>query len=109
MTDNDGPIIDWMNGMGYAELTAPVRQLIAQAREAGYQRGYADGEKHGAAEALRASTELTTALVSRPTQRALAVLERLLGLDRSDEHERSSVYWHRDAQRSRSAVEVEAP
>jgi hypothetical protein len=88
------PEIDWPPDVveGVA-LDALTQRLMRQTRQAGYDEGYRDGRQFGAEEALRASTQLTTALASRPTQRAIAVLERLLRIVAEAEDERPSVYW----------------
>jgi len=88
----DDVAIDWLDGNGWHALSDREQALLAKVRDAAYDQGYRDGQRFGAEEALRASTTLTTALESRPTQRAVKVLERLLGLDAGD-HERPSVYW----------------
>jgi len=98
MTDES---IDWVDGKGWYELTDREQALLSKVHDEAYARGFRDGERFGAEEALRASTTLTTAFENRPTQRALRVLERLLGIVSTAENERGSVYWHTE--------EVEAP
>jgi hypothetical protein len=98
MTDES---IDWVDGKGWHELTDREQALLSKVHDEAYAQGFRDGERFGAEEALRASTTLTTAFENRPTQRALAVLERLLAISSAGESERGSLYW--------STEEVEAP
>ena len=67
MTDES---IDWVDGKGWYELTDREQALLSKVHDEAYARGFRDGERFGAEEALRASTTLTTAFENRPTQRA---------------------------------------